>query len=449
MATELHAAAHAITEVSSYQLWTAVVIFLATYGLILTERINRAIIAILGGGLMVLLGVMTQSAAAAAVDVNTIGLLLGMMILVAVMKESGLFQYVAVKSAKVVQGSPMGVMVVFALVTAIFSALLDNVTTVLLTTPVILLITRELQVKPYPYLFTSILASNIGGSATLIGDPPNIMIGSAAHLSFVDFVIHMTPLAIVVLIFTLPPILWFYKKELVTTDAAKERIMRMNEMSAIKDWELLYKSLGVMALVILGFTVGHGYHIPPATIALTGAALLLLLDNIHHNNEKQHEKVHHAIAEAEWVTLFFFGGLFVVVHGLQNVGVIDWMAQHMLDFTQGDRTTTIFTLLWGAAILSALVDNIPFVATMIPMLHSMAPTFGGADAIEPMWWALAIGACLGGNGSLIGASANLVVAGFAEKAGHRISFVKFMIGAFPLMIMSIMIATVYVYFRYI
>ncbi len=445
-----HAAASGhLSGVSAVQMWTAVAIFIATYGVVLTERINRAIVAVIGAGLMVLLGVMTQEQAVHSVDANTIGLLLGMMILVAVMKESGVFQYVAIKSAKVVKAEPMKMLVVFALVTAVFSALLDNVTTVLLTTPVILLITRELNVKPYPYLFTSILASNIGGAATLIGDPPNIMIGSAAHLGFSDFIVNVAPASVFIMAATLIPIIFFWRNSLHAEENAKQRIMRMNEKEAIQDKELLIKSLIVMFGVLVGFVVGHSYHIMPATIALTGAAILLLLDNIHHGSEEQHEKVHHAIGEAEWVTLFFFGGLFVLVHGIQNVGVIGWLADHMMAFTGGDKTTTIFVILWGSAILSALVDNIPFVATMIPMIQEMTPAMGGEEAVKPLWWALSLGACLGGNGSLIGASANLVVAGFAEKAGHRIPFLKFMMMAFPLMLMSIVIASIYVWIVFI
>ncbi|MFT7144167.1 MAG: Na+/H+ antiporter NhaD/arsenite permease-like protein [Alphaproteobacteria bacterium] len=434
--------------ISSFQYWTALVLFLATYGIVLTERINRAIVAVLGASLMVLLGVLTQDLALKGVDFNTIGLLLGMMIIVVITKESGVFQYVAIKSAKVVHANPIGVLAVFSIVTAVFSALLDNVTTVLLITPVILLITRELGVKPYPYLFSSILASNIGGSATLIGDPPNIMIGSAANLSFNAFVYNLTPLAIIVMVLTMVPLLLIWRKELVASDHNKERIMKLNEKEAIKDPLLLKKAIFTLLLVILGFTVGHGYHIQPATSAMFGAALLLLLNNFGHNHDDQEKRVHASIAEAEWVTLFFFGGLFVVVYGLEHVGVINQLADMMLEFTAGDFETTVFTVLWGSAIISALVDNIPFVATMIPMIENMSSTFN-TEQIGILWWALAIGACLGGNGSLIGASANLVVAGFASRAGHSISFLKFMKLAFPLMLASIAIAHVYIQWRYL
>ena len=441
--------AHSAVALGSLEMWMAVAIFIVTYAVILTERVNRAIVAVLGASVMVLAGVMTQTQGISAIDFNTLGLLLGMMIVVTITKESGVFQYVAIYSAKKVKANPMGVMVVLSVVTAVFSALLDNVTTVLLITPVILLLTNELRVKPYPYLFSAILASNIGGAATLIGDPPNIMIGSSVGIGFNDFVVNNGPISLVVFVLTMIPILLFWRKDLVTSQKNRDRIMKLNEKEAITDYELLWKALAVLLMILLGFTIGHTFfHLEPATIAMFGAALLLLLDNIHHNSEKQHDKVHHAIAEAEWVTLFFFAGLFVVVHGLEGVGVIRWLAEQMLSFTGGDMQTTAVAVLWGAGIISALVDNIPFVATMIPMIHSMEGTFGSAEALMPLWWALSLGACFGGNGSLIGASANLVVAGFAERAGHRISFVKFMLAAFPLMLWSIFIAYFYVLWRY-
>ncbi len=439
-------ASHA--SASSFQYWTAIVLFLATYAIVLTERINRAIVAVLGAGLMVLLGVLTQEMAVKGIDFNTIGLLLGMMIIVVITKESGVFQYVAIKSAKVVKANPLGVLAVFSIVTAVFSALLDNVTTVLLITPVILLITRELGVKPYPYLFSSILASNIGGSATLIGDPPNIMIGSAANLSFNAFLVNLAPISAVIMVITMVPLMLIWRKDLVASEHNKERIMKLNENEAIKDPVLLKKALFTLLLVIAGFTIGHSYHIQPATVAMVGAAFLLLLENFKLHHEKQEHKVHASIAEAEWVTLFFFGGLFVVVYGLEHVGVINQLADLMLKMTGGDFESTVFVTLWGAAIISALVDNIPFVATMIPMIENMSNTFN-AEQIGILWWALALGACLGGNGSLIGASANLVVAGFASRAGHAIGFIKFMKLAFPLMLMSIAIAHVYIEWRYL
>ena len=442
-----HLAPHAAGNI---QILIALSIFLLTYAAILTEKINRAIVALIGGGLMILTGIISQDQAVGAIDFNTIGLLLGMMIVVAITKECGIFQFVAIWSAQKVKANAMGVLTMLSLVTAVFSGLLDNVTTVLLITPVILLLANELGVKPYPFLFTAILASNIGGAATLIGYPPNIMIGSAAGLGFNDFIVNVAPITLVVFVFTIIPIVLIWRKDLVAKEENRERIMQMNAPDAIKDVNLLIKSLAVLSLVIFGFTVGHQmFHLQPATVAMGGAALLLLLDNIKHDSEKQNEKVHHAIAEAEWVTLFFFAGLFITVYGIEHVGVIQWMADQVLSFTEGDMKVTALAILWGAAVLSALVDNIPFVATMIPMIENMTSTFGSTEALLPLWWSLSLGACLGGNGSLIGASANLVVAGFAERAGQRISFLKFMAMAFPLMLWSIAISHVYLVWRFL
>ena len=435
--------------VSSFQLWTAVAIFAICYTIILTERVNRAIVATLGAGLLILTGVITQDQAITGVDFNTIGLLLGMMIIVAVTKESGVFQFVAIKAAKLVKANPVGIVLTFSLITAVFSALLDNVTTVLLTTPIILLITRELGVKPYPYLFATILSANIGGCSTLIGDPTTIMIGSAAQLGFAEFAYNQVPIAITMMFIALTPVLLIFRKDLRAPQHNKDRIMKLNEKEAIKDKVLLRKSMSVLTLVIAGFTIGHSYHIPPATIAMTGAALLMLMDCFQHDHEKQEHKVHSSIAEAEWITIFFFGGLFVLVFGLEHVGAIGYLSDQLMSLTGGNFENTLFTLLWGSAVLSALVDNIPFVATMIPMVESMAPGFGGDEAVKPMWWALALGACLGGSGSLIGSSANLVVAGFAARAGHGIAFLKYMLLAFPLMLIMVSVAHVYLTYRYL
>lgn len=432
-----------------HPIWVASVLFLATYAIVISEKLNRAIVALLGAGLMILSGVLTQEAALRGVDFNTIGLLLGMMVIVAITSRSGVFQYVAIWSAKKVQASPVGILFMLSIVTSVFSALLDNVTTVLLIVPVTLLITDELKVKPYPYLVAEVLFSNIGGTATLIGDPPNIMIASAVGLTFNDFLVHLTPVILVIMPATLIPIYFIWRKHLVATEQAKARVMGFNEREAITDPRLLKQALSVLALVIGGFVAAHALHLQPATIAIFGAALLLLLDNFGRHGEAQSKNVHHAFAEAEWVTLFFFVGLFILVYGIESTGVIKWMAEHLLAATGGDFKTTAIAILWGSAILSAFVDNIPFVATMIPLIKSMAPTFGGEQALMPLWWSLALGACLGGNGTLIGASANLVVAGFAERAGQPISFVAFIKSCFGLMILSIGISHVYLWLRYL
>ncbi len=429
--------------------WVAVSILLIVYGFIMAEKFNRAVLSLIGAGLMILCGVITQQQAIAGVDFNTIGLLTGMMVIVAISQKTGMFQYVAIKSAKAVKGSPWGILVMLSIVTAVFSAFLDNVTTVLLIAPVTLLITDALGVRPYPYLFAQILASNVGGTATLIGDPPNIMIGSAANLSFTDFLVNTAPITPLIFVVMIVAIWFMFGRDLYASEENKALVMRFDENEAIKDIPLLKKSLAVLFLVIVGFTVAHTYHLEPATIAMFGAAVLLLLQTLGqplHDKDHAYEGI---MADVEWTTIFFFVGLFIVVTGVEHTGVIEMLAAKTLELTGGDFNATVGAILWVSAIASALIDNIPFVATMIPLIHSMAPTFGGPEAIQPLWWALALGACLGGNGSLIGASANLIVAGFAQRAGHPIQFLVFMKHAFGLMLISIGIAHVYMYFRYL
>lgn len=442
-------AAHIQTLFGIDPMWLATALFVATYAVIISERLNRAIVALLGGGLMILCGILTQEAALRGIDFNTLGLLIGMMMIVSITRKSGVFQFVAIWITKKVHAQPVGILIMMSLVTAAFSALLDNVTTVLLVTPVLLLITEELRIKPYPYLFSIIFMSNIGGTATLIGDPPNIMIGSAAGLSFNDFLWHLTPIIPLIASATLFPIWWYWRKDIAATAEDRARVMRFNEIEAITDWKLLKQASLVFALVIAGFMLHGVLHVEPATIAMFGAAMLLLLENLGSDAETQGKRVHHALSEVEWVTLFFFIGLFITVYGIEQAGLIGAMAHGLLGLTGGDLTTTAFAILWGSAIISAFVDNIPFVATMIPLIKSMAPAMGGEQAILPLWWALSLGACLGGNGTLVGASANLVVAGIAERAGMPIRFGTFLKVAFPLMLLSIVIAHGYLYFRYL
>ena len=429
--------------------WVAVTILLVVYGVIMAEKFNRAVLSLLGAGLMVLCGVITQQQAIAGIDFNTIGLLTGMMVIVTISQKTGMFQYVAIKAAKVVKGNPWGILVMLSIVTAIFSAFLDNVTTVLLIAPVTLLITDALGVRPYPYLFAQIFASNIGGASTLIGDPPNIMIGSAAKLSFTDFLFHLSPITPIIFLLTLGFIWLMFGRDLTASEEKRALIMKFDEDEALQDIPLLKKCLFVLFAVIAGFSVAHTFHLEPATIAMFGAALLLLLQTYGesvHDKDHAYEKV---MADVEWTTIFFFVGLFIIVTGVEHTGVIAMLGEKVVELTDGDFNATVGAVLWVSAIASALIDNIPFVATMIPLVHSMAPTFGGAEAIEPIWWALALGACLGGNGSLIGASANLIVAGFAQRAGHPIYFLQFMKHAFFLMIMSIAVSHIYLYLRYL
>lgn len=418
----------------------SVSVFLLVYGLLIWDKLNRAVVSLLGAGLLIVLGVLTQEKAIHGIDFNTIGLLVGMMAIVTVCQKTGMFQYLAIRSAKLARGEPWRILLYLSVITAVLSALLDNVTTVLLIAPITLLICDELKLTPYPFLVAQILASNIGGAATLIGDPPNIMIGSAVGLSFMDFLWNVGPIMPVVMVATFAILKLIYGKWLKVSEEARQRVMQFREAEAIENPVLLKKCILVLTAVIAGFVLQEFTHIEPATTALFGAALLMLISG---------EDLHDVMGKVEWTTIFFFIGLFIVVHGMVEVGLISTLANHMLDLTGDGVPTAAYLILWVSAVASALVDNIPFVATMIPLINDMGPALGGEEAIMPLWWALSIGACLGGNGSIIGASANVIVAGFAARSGYPIGFFRFMKLAFPLMLMSIVISTVYMYLRFL
>jgi Na+/H+ antiporter NhaD/arsenite permease-like protein len=418
----------------------AIAIFLITYALIVSEKIHRTIVAMVGGILMIGLGILDQETAIHHIDFNTLGLLIGMMVLVAITGQTGVFKYLAIKAAKWAKGRPILVLVYLSLITAVLSALLDNVTTVMLIVPVTFSIARQLKISPIPYLIAEIIASNIGGTATLIGDPPNIMIGSAVEeLDFMAFVYNLAPIVVVILAVTVALLVLIYRKQLLTDPERQKLIMSLNEQDELQDNKLLVKSLTMLALTIVGFSLHQVLHLESATVALSGAFLLLLL-----TGEKYLEE---AFQRVEWATIFFFVGLFVLVAGLIETGVISLLAEKAIDATGGNLTAMAMLILWMSAIASAFVDNIPFVATMIPMIKEMGAL--GITDLEPLWWSLALGACLGGNGTIIGASANVIVIGLAAKEGYKISFMKFFVIAFPLMILSIIISTAYVYMRYL
>ena len=430
-------------------MWVSGIILVITYAVIMSEKINRAIIALLGAGLMVILGVLNQQAAIRGVDFNTIALLIGMMMIVAITRKSGVFQYVAIWGAKKAKANPAGIMIMMQIVTAIFSAFLDNVTTVLLVVPVTIVIAEELKIKPYPLLVAEIFASNIGGTATLIGDPPNILIGSLVGISFNEFIVNLAPVIVVILAVTIVIFHFLWGRKLVASPEAKARVMAFNENEAITNKRILKQSLFVLSIVVGTFIFAHPLGLEPGTIALTGAALLLFLYCMKDSAEKQAHEVQHVFNEVEWITIFFFIGLFIVVYGVETAGILKFLAEKLIIATGGDIKITTLAILWASAVLSAAVDNIPFVATMIPLIKSMAPAMGGEEAIMPLWWALSLGACLGGNGTLIGASANLTVAGFAERAGHPIRFVPYLLVAFPIMLVNVFIAMIYLYWRYL
>ena len=417
--------------------WVAVGLLLLTYAAIMSERLNRAIVALLGAVIMIGTGILTQSQAVDGIDFNTIGLLTGMMVIVSISRKSGIFEYLAIWAAKLAKGSPAGVLAILVVVTAVVSALLDNVTTVLLIVPVTLIICQQLNVPAYPFLLSQVLASNIGGTATLIGDPPNILIGTQVGLSFNQFVVNLTPVILIVLAFHTMAIHLIWGRKLQATPEARARIMDMDERQAITDRTLLMKSLIVIMAVLLAFVGAHYVGLESGTIGMAGAALLLLLDNVGKSAEKQNESVRHVFNEIEWITLFFFIGLFIVVKGVEHTGVLQNLAGQLLKATGGDLKATGLGILWSSAFLSAIVDNIPFVATMIPMVKAMAPSFGGPDGLMPLWWALSLGACLGGNGTLVGASANLTVAGIAERNGISFRFLTYSKHALPMMIVPV------------
>lgn len=426
----------------------AATILLITYLLVISDRFDRSIIAILGGGAMILTGVLSQDEAIRGVDFNTIALLTGMMVLVSIARRSGIFEFLAISSAQLVKASPAGILALLAVVTAVVSALLDNVTTVLLIAPVTLSITQRLRVAPFPFLFSEVLASNIGGTATLIGDPPNIMIGSAAGLSFNAFVVHLTPVIIVVMAAQALATHLLWGRSTGATAEARAEVMEISAGSVITNHRLLKQSLAVFAAALLAFIFARFLRLEPGTIALLCAAALMLLDNLAHHREAQTQKITGTYGDIDWITIFFFIGLFVVVHGFEVTGALGAIAHQLTAAVHGNLAVTASVILWSSAFLSAIVDNIPFVAAMIPLIKVLAPEFGGDEGLLPLWWALSLGACLGGNGTLIGASANLTVAGIAQRNGIRFDFVTYTKYAAPLALMSIIICQIYLWLRY-
>lgn len=415
----------------------SIIVFVLVMVVIITEKVHRAVVAVGGAVLLIILGVLDIEHSVAHIDYNTIGLLIGMMLFVAVVKNSGMFEYLAVKSAKVAKGDPWRMMVIFIIITALLSALLDNVTTVLLVGPMTLAITKEMDLNPVPFILTQILASNIGGTATLIGDPPNIMIGSATGLSFVDFVLNDGIIVVIVMIATIFGFKLIYKKQLIATPDAIKNVMAMDEKSLIKDHKLLVKSVVMIILIVAGFALHGVLHMESSIIALTGAVIMMII------GRQDIEKV---VLDVEWPTIIFFTALFIVVGGMVETGVIDDLADIIMGVTDGKPVMTMMIILWVSAILSSTLDNIPFVATMIPLIQAMGES--GMD-VMPLWWALSLGACLGGNGTLIGASANVVLTGISGKHGYPITYVQFLKIGFPMMILSIAICSVYMLIRYV
>ena len=391
----------------------AITIFVVAYALIISEKVHRTIVGICGAMLMILFGIIDQDTAIRHIDFNTLGLLMGMMIIVNITSETGLFNFLAIWSAKKVKARPIALLIALSALTMVCSALLDNVTTVLLTVPITFSITAQLKVDVKPYLISQILSSNIGGTATLIGDPPNIMIGSAVGLNFMDFVSNLTGVCILIFIVVELLLIGIYGRELRTQPDLQERVMRLNAKSQIANPQLLKKCLFVIFVTISLFVCHDKLGLQTATAALSGAGLLLLIT--YTRNESMIAKV---LSKVEWLAIFFFAGLFVLVGALVETGVIKMLAAEAMKLTSGSVSATAMLVLWMSAVASAFIDNIPFVATLIPLIQDMGQM--GIANLDPIWWSLSLGACLGGNGTLIGASANVVFASMAAQRGKQI-----------------------------
>ena len=414
----------------------AIVVFVVVIGLIISEKVNSAAAALAGAMALVVTGVMSAHRALSYIDFNTIGLLVGMMVLVAIIRQSGLFEYVAIKAAKMVHGDPWKIMIAFILLTAVLSGILDNVTTVLLVGPMTIAIAKMLEINPVPFLMTQILASNVGGTATLIGDPPNIMIGSAANLSFVDFLKNTGVAVVLVIVFMIVMMRFVYKKEIEVEGLDTSKIMNLDPDKSITDKPLLIKGVVVIVLVILGFIFHDQIDMETSVIALTAAAVMLLIGGVNVDN---------AIQDVEWTTIAFFMALFVVVGGLTETGVIKQVAAVIIERTAGHPIMMMLILLWASALLSSFLNNIPFIATLIPLV--LALKADGMDA-EPLWWAISLGACLGGNGTMIGASANVVLSDISTKHGYPITFKSYLRVGMPFMLGSVFISMVFLLVKY-
>lgn len=414
----------------------AVAVFLIVILLIISERVHRTAAAMAGAMVLILTGVMSADKALSYIDFNTIGVLVGMMIFVAIVRRSGMFEYIAVRAAKAVHGDPWKIMVAFTLITAVLSAILDNVTTVLLVGPMSIAIARMLKIDPVPFLMGQILASNVGGTATLIGDPPNIMIGSAAHLSFMDFLENtgFAVLFILAVLILLMKIVYEKKIEMGTVDTCA--IEKLDPSKSITNRALMRKGIIVLICVIVGFMFHDKLGIESSVIALTAAAVMLIIGR---------EDVNEAIQDVEWTTILFFMSLFVVVGGLTETGIIKELASKIIDATDGHPMVTMLVLLWASALLSSILDNIPFVATLIPLILAMQAD--GMD-VTSFWWAISLGACLGGNGTMIGASANVVLSDISTKHGYPITFKSYLKVGMPFMLLSIVISTVFLVVKF-
>ncbi len=410
-------------------------VLILTYILLILEKFPRVVVALLGASLLLITKTIPQEEAFRCIDFNVIFLLVGMMIIVNILGETGAIKWLALFIAKSVNGSGVRLMIYFGLLTALLSAMLDNVTTVLILCSVTCAITKDLKINPVPYLITEIITSNIGGTATLIGDPPNIMVGSAAKLDFLQFITNLGPVAIIILFVSMFTLYLIYKKDLNIPNTAKEELEKLSLEGIITERPLLNKSLIVITCVLFGFLTHGFFHLEAGTIALAGASVLLIFENRKH-----------IWNDVEWTTIFFFVGLFIIVGAVERAGTIEYLSEFVLKSSRGSFEVLTISVLWVSAILSALIDNIPYTATMIPLIHNLGKHY---QNIEPLWWSLALGACLGGNGTLIGASANIIVADMANNVKHPIRFIEFLKVGSLIVFESLVISTIYVWWRYL
>jgi len=424
-------------------------IFLITYVALVADKAHKTVVALVGGSAMLLaMGILRVSTGPAGhtlpvdlfhhIDLNVILLLAGMMVIVNVMQDTGVFHWAAIRAAKAARGEPMRILVLFAIITAVFSAFLDNVTTVLLIAPVSVLVARQLEIDPIPFLLTEVIASNVGGTATLIGDPPNILIGSAAHLSFLAFLWNLAPIVLVLLGIIVLAARLLFGRHLHVSNELKALILDYDESKTIKNPRLLRQCLVVGGATLIGFLLHGALGVQPAAVALAGASVLLLVT--------KHDPAH-ALERVEWTTLFFFIGLFLVVGGAQEGGVLRWLTGLVPASAAKHPFGTAVGTLWLSGLLSGVIDNIPLTAAAIPILRDIGAQ-AGPTAAEGLWWCLALGACLGGNATAVGASANVVVFGIAERSGCPISFRRFLLYGLPFTLLSLALSTLYVWLRY-
>ena len=413
----------------------AIGIFVIALGLIATEKLHRTTVALAGAVLVLVTQTIGQEEAIAAIDFNTLGLLVGMMLIVKLTEATGIYTYVAIRAGQLAKGRPLAVVIALTGATALLSAFLDNLTTVLLMVPITFLLADTLDVDPIPLVLMEIIASNIGGTATLIGDPPNILIAGATGLSFTAFITNLGPIALITFVVVTGGLYRWYRPRLQIAPEARDRVMQLDARRSIEDPVELRRALPVLIGTILLFFVHKPLHLEPATVALLGATVLLLITT---------QSIEEAFAGIEWTTLFFFIGLFVMVGALEETGAIGELADGVANVTGGDRTAELLGITWVSGIASGIVDNIPFTATMIPVVEQLQ---AGADD-DAYWWALALGACFGGNFTLVAAAANVAAAGMADRSGRPIGFVEFLKIGIPATLVSLVLATGYILLRY-